>query len=51
MPLIDDGVSTRDASAIVSANTGRRKREVYAIAVAIAAGRRSNNSTPERQGH
>lgn len=41
---LDGGVSTRDAAAIVSADTGRRKREVYAMAVAVAAGRHANDT-------
>ncbi len=32
---LDDGMSTRDAAAAVATATGRRKREVYALAVAI----------------
>lgn len=47
LPLLDDGLSTRDASAIVSAETGRRKRDVYAIAVALSAGRRGRPPADE----
>ena len=34
--LLDDGVSTRDAAADVSGRSGRRRREVYALAVALS---------------
>ena len=42
---LDAGASTKDAAATVSTDTGRRKREVYALAVSLAHDRRTVNDT------